>query len=87
MPHEIPAKYLNKIDQDLSAARANLRQHIADFEKFLDEGDAPETIVAGFAAQMLRQAPPWHLAWMFAVAVLVLTEQKREQERKRDADE
>lgn len=71
---EIPAKYVGKIDRDLAIARSNLRLHLADFAKLRAEGDAPETVFAGFAQMALRDVPHAHAAVMFAAAVLVLHE-------------
>lgn len=80
MARELPPRFVGKIDQDLAAARANLRLHLQDFEKFLNQGDAPEVVFAGFAQAMLRDTNPHHLAIMFSAAVLTLFEHGQREE-------
>lgn len=87
MAHEIPPQYVAHVDRDIMTGRANLKIHLAEFRKRLDEGDAPETVVAGFAQGMLRHKPPaHHLAFMLAVAVLTLVEKEREREIDRSSE-
>jgi hypothetical protein len=79
MAREIPPQYVAHVDRDIMVGRANLKIHLAEFRKYLDEGDAPETVAAGFAQHMLRHKPgAHHLALMLAIAVLTLVEKERE---------
>lgn len=78
--HSIPARFVGKVDQDLTTARANLEQHLEDFARFREQGDAPETVFAGFAAAVLRETNPHHLAIMFSAAVLTLFERGQREE-------
>lgn len=84
--HSIPARFVGKVDQDLTTARANLEQHLEDFARFHAQGDAPETVFAGFAAAMLRETNPYHLAIMFSAAVLTLFEREQQTEKDRSSE-
>lgn len=73
---EISPRFVGKVDQDLAAARSNLVQHIADMRAMLDDGEATEVVFMHFAQTMLRGTNAFHLAIMFAAAVLTLTERQ-----------
>lgn len=74
MARQIPPEVVGEVDRNLATARSNLRTHVADFAKYLAEGDSPETVFAGFAQTMRRDAPSHHLAVMLSAAVLTIQE-------------
>jgi hypothetical protein len=73
---QIPPKHVHEMDQEYAKARRNLKQDIAQFRAKLADGDAPETVVLGFAQENIRARPNTHLAFMFATAVMALAEQE-----------
>jgi hypothetical protein len=71
---KIPPEHIAEMDQQYAKAKANLGLHIADFREKLTQGDAPETVVLGCAQELLRGRPNTHLAFMFATALMALTQ-------------
>jgi hypothetical protein len=71
----IPPEHVGEMDQQYAKAKANLALHVEDFRDKLGQGDAAETVVLGFAQEILRSRPNTHLAFMLATAVMALIQQ------------
>lgn len=70
----IPPEHVGEMDQQYAKAKANLTQHVEDFCDKLGQGDATETVVLGFAQEILKSRPNTHLAFMLATAIMALAQ-------------